>query len=217
MFSSRNAQMSTKLFVHRIAFAPHPEVSILRIFCWFCTVFRQLGPSRGLNRIMRRWTSGLLWRVWDTEEVSEDAMGGKRQSGEENLTKDSPPKKASGTFSMRLGHHCSLFPVKTTPEQTEALFKSEVSQRGWRTKGVVAKKSFLCQRLKASFLYPFSYAPLGEGGAYYCILLANFFGWIGGFVCRQPPPANPFSKPLILEGSKNFSGGCVLWRVFLPL
>ena len=46
--------------------------------------------------------------------------------------------------------------------------------------------------IDASFLYPFSYAPLGEGGHISGELLGSF----SGFVCRQPPPANPFSKPL---------------------
>ena len=40
------------------------------------------------------------------------------------------------------------------------LSRSEVSKRGWRTEGVGAKKPFK----QASFLYPFSYAPLGEWG-----------------------------------------------------
>ena len=48
--------------------------------------------------------------------------------------------------------------------------------------------------MKASFLYPLSYAPVGEGGH----ISGELFWLFLGFVCRQPPPANPFSKPLIL-------------------
>ena len=40
--------------------------------------------------------------------------------------------------------------------------------------------------IEASFLYLFD------------TLLEKFLGSFWGFVCRQPPPANPFSKPLIL-------------------
>ena len=54
--------------------------------------------------------------------------------------------------------------------------------------------------IQASFLYPFSYAPLGEGGHISGELLELFLG----FVCRQPPPANPFSKPLIFPGFNRF-------------
>ena len=68
----------------------------------------------------------------------------------------------------------------------------EVSKRGWRTKGIGAKKSFLCQRLRPLFctLFPM---PLEEKGDKF---LENLFAGFFGFVSRQPPPANPFSKPL---------------------
>ena len=46
--------------------------------------------------------------------------------------------------------------------------------------------------IQASFLYPFSYALLGEGDTF----LESFLGSFWGFVCRQPLPANPFSEPL---------------------
>ena len=49
--------------------------------------------------------------------------------------------------------------------------------------------------IQASFLYPFPYAPsspLGEGER-----ISGELSWLFlGFVCRQPHPANPFSKPL---------------------
>ena len=47
---------------------------------------------------------------------------------------------------------------------------------GWRTEGIVAKKSFLCQRLRPLF----------------CLFFASFLA-----VFLGPPPANPLSKPLI--------------------
>ena len=68
---------------------------------------------------------------------------------------------------------------------------SGVSKRGWRTERVGAKKSFLPE-IESSFLHPFSYAPLGEGGH----ISGEFLGFLGGFVSCQQPPANPFSKPL---------------------
>ena len=74
---------------------------------------------------------------------------------------------------------------------------TEVSKRGWRTEGVGARKSFKNQRFRPLFCTIFPNAPLGEGGH---ISGEFFLGSFGGFVCRQPPPANPFSKPLIDEG-----------------
>ena len=63
--------------------------------------------------------------------------------------------------------------------------------------------------IQASFLCPFSHAFLGEGDTF----LENFLGSFWGFVYRQPPPANPFSKPLkILRNntylSVSFISGC---------
>ena len=47
--SLRNAQMSTKSFVHKIAFHPPPprKVSSFKVFCRFCTAFLILGPFLG--------------------------------------------------------------------------------------------------------------------------------------------------------------------------
>ena len=71
---------------------------------------------------------------------------------------------------------------------------SEVSKRGWRREGVGARKSFICQRFRPLFCTLFPYALVGEGGR--DAFLENFLGLFFGFVCGQPPPANPFSKPL---------------------
>ena len=48
--------------------------------------------------------------------------------------------------------------------------------------------------IEASFLHPFSYASRKKGGTF---LEEFLFACFLGFVSRQPPPANPFSKPLI--------------------
>ena len=59
---------------------------------------------------------------------SEDAIGGGKKRGEENLTNDTPPERGFGppsycTFSTPLGCRCSVFPVrKSTPEQTRSSF-----------------------------------------------------------------------------------------------
>ena len=79
------------------------------------------------------------------------------------------------------------------------IFHSEVSKRGWRTEGVGARKSFLSQRFRPLFC-ALSYAPLREGGEN----LENNFGGGLGRVSRQPPPANPFCKPLIHVGAHQF-------------
>ena len=63
-------------------------------------------------------------------------------------------------------------------------FQSEVSKRGWRTEGVGARKSFLCQRFRFFFCTPFSYALLGEGGHISGELFGLFLG-----VCLSPTPS----------------------------
>ena len=63
---------------------------------------------------------------------------------------------------------------------------------GWRSGGVVAKKSFLCQRLRP--LCPFRRRDT---------LLEPFLATLGGFVCRQAPHANPLSKPLTFPENPN--------------
>ena len=64
---------------------------------------------------------------------------------------------------------------------------SEVSKRGWRTEGVAARKSD-----SNLFSAPLFLCPLMSRRTQFknvcCIL---------GAAGRQPPPANPFSKPLI--------------------
>ena len=72
---------------------------------------------------------------------------------------------------------------------------SEVSKRSWWTEGVGAKKSLLCQRLRPLFCTP-SPMPLKEKGDTF---LEGSFGCFWVSVCRQPRPANPFSKPLIFR------------------
>ena len=47
----------------------------------------------------------------------------------------------------------------------------------------------------ASFLHPFFYASLRRRGTHFWTMFCSFCSsW--GFVSRQPPPANPLSKPL---------------------
>ena len=70
---------------------------------------------------------------------------------------------------------------------------SEGSKGGWRKEGVGAKKPFKGRRF-TPLCVPFFLCPLrslGEWGHISGELLGSFWG----FVCRQPPPANPFSKP----------------------
>ena len=62
-------------------------------------------------------------------------------------------------------------------------FEKELADRGgWR------EETLHRPEIQASFLYPFYYAPLGEGGQISGELLGSFWK----FVCLQPPPANPF-------------------------
>ena len=62
--------------------------------------------------------------------------------------------------------------------------QSEVSKRGWRTEGVGAKKSFMCQRFRPLCAVPFSYAPLGEGGH-----ISGGFFWLCLGACLPPTPS----------------------------
>ena len=64
-------------------------------------------------------------------------------------------------------------------------FEKRLADRGgW------PEELFPVPEIEASFLHPFSYAPLGEGGR---ISGEVFWLFFGGSVRRQPPPANPFS------------------------
>ena len=88
--------------------------------------------------------------------------------------------------------------------------KSEVSKRGWWTEGVGARKSFICQRFRSlKFSVPFSVCRLRRRGH----ISGELFWLFLGFVCRQPPPGNPFSKPL--KKKKNASSSLLL--SFFPL
>ena len=59
-------------------------------------------------------------------------------------------------------------------------------ERGWR------EEILPMPEIEASFLHPFSYAPLKEEG-HTC---GELLGW------SPTPPANPFSKPLIVSHEK---------------
>ena len=81
---------------------------------------------------------------------------------------------------------------------------SEVSKRGWRTEGVGARKS-LPNRKFRPFSAPFFLCPC----EYENTILGDIFCCILGDAGRQPPPANPFSKPLSFSGtlSRGLRGG----------
>ena len=72
---------------------------------------------------------------------------------------------------------------------------SEVSKRGWRTEGVGATRSFLSQRFRPLFCILFPIPPYEKGNTILGTFLALF--WFPA--SRQPPPANPFSKLLIVK------------------
>ena len=87
-------------------------------------------------------------------------------------------------------------------EGSECAQQSEVSKRGWPTEGVGARKPFRGQRFRPLFCTVFSLRLLkGRGTHFWRTSWAPFWG----FVCRQPPPANPFSKPLKQGGSRKLS------------
>ena len=95
-------------------------------------------------------------------------------------------------FRDSFGHFLVTFSDVSVTFFGTFLPNSEVSKRGWRTEGVGAKTPFKDQRFKPLFctLFPM---PSQENGDEF---LGNFLGSFEGFVCRQPPPANPFSKLL---------------------
>ena len=66
-------------------------------------------------------------------------------------------------------------------------------EKGLAVRGGCREETLSVPEIEASFLYPFSYAPLGEGGH----ATGEFSGVFLGVVCSQPPPANLFSKPLL--------------------
>ena len=77
----------------------------------------------------------------------------------------------------------------------KGIAKGRSFEKGLAVRGGCREEILPMPEIEASFLYLFSYAPLGEGGH----IVGVFFG---GFVCRRPPPANPFSKPLKRGGRK---------------
>ena len=70
------------------------------------------------------------------------------------------------------------------------LFLIQKFRKGLADRGGWREEILQRPEIQASFLYPFPYAPLGEGGRISGELLGSF--WV--FICRQPPAANPFSK-----------------------
>ena len=93
-------------------------------------------------------------------------------------------------------------------EEILLLTMSEVSKRVWRTEGGWREEILHLPEIQVPFLYPFSYAPLGEGGHISGELFGFFFG-----VCLSPTPS--LRQPLF-ETSDNegfflhAAGACLL-------
>ena len=90
----------------------------------------------------------------------------------------------------------------TLPDATLELWDSSDGYAAWNIrsfgKGLADRGGWreeILERpeIQASFLYLLPYSPLGEGEHTSGDILGAL---LGGFACRQPPPANPFSKPL---------------------
>ena len=97
--------------------------------------------------------------------------------------------RRTGNIAVRRGFVLPVLLQKLVGEfffcSVRGFEKGLADRGGWR------EEILHMPEIQASFLYPFSYAPLGEGGH----ISREFWGSFLGFVCRQPPPANPFSKP----------------------
>ena len=85
-------------------------------------------------------------------------------------------------------NHCDFYTLSLI-RVIRSFEKGLADKGGWR------QEIFLMPEIRTSFLYPFSHAPLGEGRHNSGDLLLLFVGPVS----RQPPPANPFLKPLRLE------------------
>ena len=79
-----------------------------------------------------------------------------------------------------------------TPYHSVPLINQKFRKGVGGQRGLPREETLQRPEIQAFFLYPFSYTPLGKWGH---LFLENFLGPFWGFVCRQPPPANPFSKP----------------------
>ena len=85
-----------------------------------------------------------------------------------------------------VGHNCISPALRTPPPRpatgvSQALRARSVPrvrsfEKGWRTEGVGAKKSFPCQRLRPLFCTLFPMPPLGEGGHISGEYFGLFFG-----------------------------------------
>ena len=83
--------------------------------------------------------------------------------------------------------------TESTAHEHESLVSNvQKFRKGLAVRGGCREEILPMPEIEASFLYPFSYAFLGEGG---CLTGELFLGCFAGFVCCQTPPANPFSKP----------------------
>ena len=104
------------------------------------------------------------------------------------------PVKADMLAMIKKETGVSKTPGCQHPLKNERSFEKGLADRGgWR------EEILHMPGIQASFLYPFSYAPLGEEDTF----LENVFGSFWGFVCRQPPPANPFSKRRKMRGDRS--------------
>ena len=95
---------------------------------------------------------------------------------------------------------------------------SEVSKKGLADRGGWREEILERPEIQASFLYLFPIPPWEKGDT----LLEIFWHSFGGFACRQPPPANPFSKPLkmwvcLICVIAPYSNGAAQLRVGLEL
>ena len=97
--------------------------------------FWQLSLQQNWSRKRGGFDQGIVFIIfisrflWFLKILSEDAIGGRKKRGEENLTKETPPKKgfwtppSSGTFSTPL-RCCPVFPVKESHDRADKAEKA---------------------------------------------------------------------------------------------
>ena len=82
------------------------------------------------------------------------------------------------------------------PKNTPTYLRS--FEKGLADRGGLARGSPWKARDSFFFSVPFFLCHLRRRGTHFWRVFSTFstfLGLFGGFVCRQPPPANPFSKP----------------------
>ena len=130
---------------------------VFHLFFRLFSICFSIFPHFGLLATSRPYQPGMIpsegrkKKGTPQKKESEDAMGGGKKRGVENLTNDTPSQKgvldppSYGSFSTPLRCQCSVFPVqKSTTEQTKSSFGGVQKFSGERVLWYVSSPHTFC-------------------------------------------------------------------------